>query len=268
MNRYQDMVSGYVHGNISRSDFDTAVRWEDAPEPKEFVPDPETQEIFKKLIDAKREAKYKIELRFGSERTLSWVNVRVDFWISGRYPLPGDDPLNPQIAGQGDDHMFLCGYPDCTAPFPSDCVEGNWAVCPVCQSKQRNHMGLQAATPEVAGYKLDKTSNMMKPVTKATLIEYRGQKYPTVKDCLMFSCTPQHLAKVLEVYWHKLNGDAEFYSKHNPINSLAPIQHTNAAIIGVRNKDVCWRYSLRNILKDIQRGDATLQGQLERFINA
>jgi hypothetical protein len=96
------------------------------------------------------QARYKIEVYFGPDRSLMGPNsLKISFWESGR-----------RLHGGGDDLMFMCrdtedGDVGCQAIFSSECVKGIAAVCPKCQkalNRERCARGLvgKKTTKELA----------------------------------------------------------------------------------------------------------------------
>jgi hypothetical protein len=226
---------------VSEEDAEHAVSFDDVPDeaPAELVrDDPVLNEIFEDVG-----ALYKIEIRLGSKRKTTWVTAKIDLWHSGRY-----------FAGEGDDHMFICSYPDCAAPIPSDCVEGDWVICPTCRDKERNHGGLQAASAEAAGYKLDKEATNLIPATKHRQVKTRmGFSVPCVRDCLLVAAQPDQLADILATYWQKFEGKADIYLKHHPED----IRHTpgKGTFRPVWDKkDALVIYAMEDIVKDTLAG--------------
>jgi hypothetical protein len=227
---------------VSEEDKKHAINYDDVPDeaPKELVrDDSDLNEVF----DDDLEAIYKIEVRFGSKRTTTWATAKIDIWHSGRY-----------YAGEGDDHMFICGYPDCQAPIPSDCLEGNWAICPVCRDKDRNHGGLQAASAEAAGYKIDEKTLDFVPATKHRTVKTpRGFSVPCIRDCLLVHCSPAKLAEVVADLWHKLGGKADIYSKYHPEDIRHAPGHAEFRPVW-DERDELVIYSLEAIIADTLAG--------------
>lgn len=232
---------GPASGVVSKEDAEHAVKYDDVSDepPKELVRD----DADLNAVFGDKGALYKIEIRLGSKRKTTWVTAKIDLWHSGRY-----------FAGEGDDHMFICGYPDCTAPIPSDCLEGDWVICPVCRDKDRNHGGLQAASAEAGGYKLDDTSLDLVPATKHRKIKTRmGFSVPCVRDCLLVAAQPSHLADILATLWQKFNCKADIYLKHHPEDIRhAPGQATSRPVWD--DKDELVIYAMEDIIKDTLAG--------------
>ena len=70
-------------------------------------------------------AKYKIELHFGRDRSISALKPSlglITMWESGR-----------RLHGGGDDKMYWCGYQDCGKPVRSSAMAQYHLVCPSCQ---------------------------------------------------------------------------------------------------------------------------------------
>jgi hypothetical protein len=232
----------------------------------------------KSLVDDER-AKYKIEIRFGSQRSKSHMIARIDLWESGR-----------SLAGGGDNHMFICGYDDCQAPIPPDNVgrtvvtrahsdlqtmyehhglSDHWAICPVCLSKGRNNNGKQVASPEAAGYVLNEKMNRMdKKIQESHVVDPISKiKYPCIKDCMFIAATPRVIAESLARMWESMDGNADIYMKYNPNNIKAQYYtgYYNEDRGDWDEKDVLAIYPLANILKDTQAG-SSLVSRFESFI--
>ena len=226
---------------VDQEDAKHAISYDDVPDEAPSAPllnDPVLDEVFKGHGGI-----YKIELRLGSNRKSNWITAKIDLWESGRY-----------FAGDGDDHMFICGYPDCMAPIPSDCLEGEWVMCPVCQEKARNHNGLQAASSEAAGYKLDESSFDFIPATKHRMVKTEmGFNVPCVRDCILVAGQPDRIATILARMWNKFGGKADIYLKYHPDD----IRH-QPGLAAARpvwdKKDVLVIYSMEDILKDVLAG--------------
>lgn len=260
-----------------------AIKASDVPdtEPREELPpDSEMEKIFK---DPKRDlAKYKIEIMFGSKRSFTQdIHLaRIDLWMSGR-----------ALAGGGDDHMFICGYPDCAKPIPSESVgcpisgrilanmspnekwsaiQGHWAVCPHCASAGINNLGKQACSVEAVGYKLDKESTRMQLFTRNTTVTSPdGTIYPCIKDCILIQSGLQTISELLAKYWQWLDGNADFYMKYNP-RSIQVQKHQgyfNQERPVWNQEDVLVIYPLANILKDTLAG-SSLVNRIKAFLKA
>lgn len=246
-------------------------------EPKDLPEDPEMEKLYDR--DKDERAKYKVEIFAGSNRSATWINAQITFWLSGR-----------MLAGGGDDLMFICGYPDCGRPIPSDNVgqtvshellrgqkahyrmkllDGHWAVCPTCQDKGRNNNGRQAASPEAAGLKLDEHSNELTAATSNMVIKdpLTKIKYPCIRDRLLISATPHRLAEMLARYWEVLGGDADLYLKFNPTHMRKNVEE--GAFNHMRGDwDDGTRlaiYSLKNIVRDTSAG-ADLVSRFKAFL--
>jgi len=256
-----------------------ALKYNDVPdeEERELPADEEMEKVFDRSNDER--AEYKIEIRFGSQRTRSLMNAQIHFWLSGR-----------MLAGGGDDLMFLCGYDDCQSPIPSDNVgqsishealgklkgkymmqglEGHWSICPTCMKEGRNNNGKQATSIESMGYHLDRDANKVRLKTRHTVIvdPLTNARYPCIRDSILISATPQVIAEMLATYWYKLAGDADIYMKYHPMNIKAQYS------IGVFNTgrptwdaaDELAIYPVSNIIKDTSAG-ASLVGRFKAFI--
>lgn len=255
---------------------------EDLPLVEELPPDKEIEGIYPEQDER---AKYKIELRIGSKRTMDWMRVRLDLWLSGR-----------MLAGGGDDHMYICGYPDCQSPIPSEnlgtaipneelrmlierdevadvaqMLSGHWAICPRCQSNDRNNRGKQVASPEAVGYKLDKkTGNMLVGTANLVLPDpLTGKKYPCVRDCLMLVGSPEKIAEVVARYWHLLDSNADLYSKYHPkdIRKEWLAGRTRSDQETWDEEDQLVIYSVHNIIKDTSAGADLIQ-RITAFLRA
>lgn len=196
----------------------------------------------REFFEAPRHAKYKIEIIIGAKRRNDHLYARIDFWRSAS-----------RMTGDGDDHMFLCGYVDCIRPFSSEYVQGEWAVCPHCAVKNRNNGGVQVSSlPESLGFRLDpKDDSKLQPLKGVNRVSVGGVFYPGVHDNMLMSCTPKILAEVVARYWSYLEGNADITVKFNPRN-IKGLKPEEILLHDLADRVVV--YSLESIAKDTSNG--------------
>lgn len=209
----------------------------------------------REFFSAPRHAKYKIEIVIGSRRRRDHMYARVDFWMSAS-----------RMTGDGDDHMFLCGYPDCHRPFASEYIQGPWAVCPHCAEKGRNNGGVQVSSlPESLGFRLDpQDAAKIRPIGQRSHVTVGGKQYPGVHDNIMLSCTPAILSDVIARYWTHLEGNADITVKFNPLD-IRGRKPEDVVIHDLSDRVVV--YSLESIVKDTSTG-SDLVGRLKALLTA
>lgn len=248
--------------------------------PQELPADAEMDQIYR---DPRKDlATYKIEIRFGADRSHFKDShlARIDLWISGR-----------MLAGGGDDHMFICGYPDCGKPIPSDnvghsvngemlaqmndqqrwaAIQGHWAVCSSCAEAGKNNLGKQACSIEAAGFKLNRDSNRLEPAMSSLAVKGpQGEVYPCLKDCIILQASSRVIAELLARYWRHLDGNADIYMKYHPL-TMKKQQQLGAFEVDRPVWDKADRlvvYPVANIIKDTVAG-ASLVNRFKAFINA
>jgi hypothetical protein len=115
---------------------DKSANWEQTASPAErenrrlqsLNKEKKTDTELEKNLGGELVAKYKIEVTFVKNRTLTGLNhVGIQIWESGK-----------RFHGGGDELMFWCkdnreDHDDgCWAPIPGDCIRGEVAICPNC----------------------------------------------------------------------------------------------------------------------------------------
>lgn len=201
-----------------------------------------------KIDDVK--AKYKIELHFGRDRSISALKPSlglITIWESGR-----------RLHGGGDDKMYWCGYKDCGKPIRSSVMAMYHLVCPSCQrecfldppSKEDHIKKVRAQGGSVESF----------------------QHLPVIHGEKIFKMTPRKAAGLLAKIWYSLECNADIYVKYHRDDIRFNVTHlTNRDLDRLEGLRTRKRgrlvYPLKNILKDTSAG-ADLEDRFFALITA
>jgi hypothetical protein len=219
---------------------------------------PALQERQKRLLQKELRAKYKIEVHFGKDRSISPLKASVGailIWESGR-----------RFHGGGDEKMYWCGYTavhgfsadqSCGKPIKSSLFGYHHVVCPHCQrecflghdSKKKHIEVARKGGKDVAGLK----------------------RMPVIMGEQLFRLPPQKLAAELEKQWRWLDCDADIYCKYHPSDiryrALEENVKTPDQLERARRLRGLMIYPLKNILKDTL-GGASVQNRFLALVTA
>lgn len=181
-------------------------------------------------------ARYKIEIQFGQDRSMSSLKPSVGVmlcWESGK-----------RFHGGGDDLMYWCGYPDCDTPMSTENFTDYFAVCPTCHREQF------LDGPD----KLQHIEDARKRGINTGSLE----QLPVVSDTKFFRLPPPKIAEVIEKVWIKLGFNADIYLKYHPSDiryrSSEMTTKTYDELKKVRRMRGLHIYPLARILKDTAAG--------------
>lgn len=212
----------------------------------------------KKMLEQEVRAKYKIEVHFGKDRSISTLKASVGailIWESGR-----------RFHGGGDEKMYWCGYAKeagftgdtiCGKPIKSSLFGYHHVVCPHCQREcflgpdsKRSHIKAARKTgKDVEGL----------------------ERLPIVMGEMMFRLPPQKLAVELERQWRNLECNADIYLKYHPtdirVRAAEEVASTPDQYDKARRMRGLLIYPLKNILKDTVAG-ASVQKRFLAMVTA
>jgi hypothetical protein len=192
------------------------------------------------IEDDRIRAKFKIEIHFGRDRSMSSLKPSTGMmliWESGK-----------KYHGGGDEQMFWCGYKDCNKPITSDNFGPFSLVCPTC----KRECFLDVVT---------KKSVMVDAKKKGENVE-KFRQMPVIYGEKIFKLSPPKLAALIDKVWRDLACNADLYLKYHPEDiRYDPVHQDGQAgqILGnARSKrGAPMIYPLKNILKDTAAGAST-----------
>lgn len=212
------------------------------------------QTMGKAAEDAKKEpdvasneikARYKIEILFGKDRSISSLNYSTGMllmWESGK-----------RFHGGGDEKMYWCGYDDCGKPITVDNFGYYHCVCPKC----KRELFLDPGARELHVKHL---RDMNKPINGL-------DKLPVIVGERLFKLSPPKIADLLEKTWYQLGCNADIYLKYHPTDIRTSAMGSEEDLANMRNSRAKMIYPLKNILKDTAAG-ASLNKRLLAMVTA
>ena len=194
------------------------------------------------LNEMKLRAKYKIQIWFKSDRSLSKpLAFSLTAWQSGK-----------RLHGGGDEMMFLC----------------------------RRHQHARPVAPFEVGYISDATHHPTKRgcgmfipgennVGACVVCPHCGTKHnpEDVGDAVFFRLTANNAAMVLATWFRKLESNADLYAKYSPQDPRTVMMAKNYNPATARAKKGLTIYPLKNILDDVSHG-STIESRFRAFILA
>lgn len=198
-------------------------------------------ERVKAAEEATKKARYKIQVWFKSTRS-DWkpMAYTVSLWESGK-----------RLHGGGDEMMFFCKrQPDaprvtarpfgvgsgkaeqtpdgCGNPIPGENISGELALCPHCMMRWNTSQ---------------------------------------IGDSLYYYSTAQKAAENLEMWWRKLDCDADLYFKYSPTDPRTIMMARNYSAKKARELKGLSIYPLKNMIRDSASG-TPVQTLFKNFITA
>lgn len=191
---------------------------------------------YQKVDDGEIVAKYKIQVQFGKDRSISALKpcvAGISIWESGK-----------KLHGGGDQQMAWCGYDDCDNPITADLFGYFHVVCPKC--RRENFLDDMS--------KIDHIKETRKEGKNVGSLK----KIPIVANLRMFRLTPKALALVLEKWFFRLESNADIYLKYHPSDIRYQVLGGDLNALKTLEKARAGRgfviYPLKNILKDTSAG--------------
>jgi hypothetical protein len=194
------------------------------------------EDFIGRIGNKEAKATYKIEVMFSKHRSSLAHKpspAMVLLWESGK-----------RYHGGGDERMYWCGYNDCDMPISADNFAAYHCVCPSCQRE----LFLDEVSKGQHTAQLIADGRPTRDIDRIKIIG--GEK--------LVNLTPPKLAKLLEVTWRKLNGDADIYLKYSPHEIRYDPKFETTETIDNLDKVRVQRqpliYTLKAIMKDLHAG--------------
>jgi hypothetical protein len=215
---------------------------------------PEEQEKMARKIQAalkseEIKAKYKVELQFGKNRSISTLKPSVGvmlIWESGK-----------RFHGGGDQQMYWCGFDDCQFPMSTDNFGFYHVVCPTCN--RENFLDKPSKDDHILeARRMGKNTASFKGMPIVF-----GERY--------FNLTPPKIADLIEKVWRRLGCNADIYIKYHPSDiryrAMFETAKTQDDLEKARRLRGLLIYPLARILKDTSTG-AEARKQFLKLVTA
>lgn len=184
-------------------------------------------------------AKYKIELHFGKNRTVSGPNIcAISAYESGKH-----------LDGEGDEMMYICSERD----------RGLMVGGQVSKDKDASVVrGTDGCGAFISG-------KQIKGGIAMCLSCDRAVKAEALTNTLFLSLPTKRLAAFVATWFRKLDSDCDIYVKYHPTDIRYKAMQDAHGLDKARMMRGLSIYPLNNIIKDVTAG-ATLESRIHAFL--